>query len=175
MACADAFTARIIGKGGHGAIPQQTIDPIVIASQIVLALQTTISRNLNPLQPAVVTVGKVWAGTAFNIIPGEAHLEGTVRTFDEGVRDAAGTPLPRNRRGTAPRLRRHGEFNYERGYPATVNDDARHRNRAARRRREVGRRQRRGIHAHHGRRRHVAGAATSARLLLLRRRAQPRH
>ena len=62
MACADQFKAKIIGKGGHGAIPQQTIDPVVVASHVVLALQTTVSRNINPLQPAVVTVGKVWGG-----------------------------------------------------------------------------------------------------------------
>jgi amidohydrolase len=68
MASADTFRARIIGKGGHGAMPHQTIDPVVIASQIVLGLQTTISRNISPLQPAVVTVGKVWAGSAFNVI-----------------------------------------------------------------------------------------------------------
>lgn len=122
MACADQFFARITGKGGHGAIPQQTIDPIVIASQVVLALQTTISRNLNPLQPAVVTVGKVWAGTAYNVIPGEALLEGTVRSFDEGVR----TMLERRCRELIEELPRAfgatGEFDYQRGYPATVND-----------------------------------------------------
>ncbi|MBV9865083.1 MAG: amidohydrolase [Abitibacteriaceae bacterium] len=122
MACADAFTARIVGKGGHGAIPQQTIDPVVIASQIVLALQTTISRSIDPLQPAVVTVGKVWAGSAFNVIPGEAHLEGTVRSFDEGIR----TLLERRCREIVEELPKafgaKGEFHYERGYPATVNN-----------------------------------------------------
>jgi len=122
MACADAFTARITGKGGHGAIPQQTIDPIVIAAQVILALQTTISRNLNPLQPAVVTVGKVWAGSAYNVIPSEALLEGTVRSFDEGVRSL----LERRCREIIEELPKAfgatGELHYERGYPATVND-----------------------------------------------------
>lgn len=122
MACADRFSARIAGRGGHGAIPQQTVDPIVIASQIILALQTTISRNLDPLQPAVVTVGKVWAGTAFNVIPGEAHLEGTVRSFDEGVR----TLLERRCREIVEELPRAfgavGEFHYQRDFPATVNN-----------------------------------------------------
>jgi amidohydrolase len=86
MACADQFKAKIIGKGGHGAIPQQTVDPIVVAAQVILALQTTVSRNINPLQPAVVTVGRVWAGNAFNVIPNEAEIEGTVRSFDPVVR-----------------------------------------------------------------------------------------
>jgi amidohydrolase len=122
MASADQFTARIIGKGGHGAMPHQTIDPVVIASQAVLALQTTVSRNIDPLQPACVTVGKVWAGSAFNVIPGEAVLEGTVRAFSETVRST----LERRCREIIEELPRafgaRGEFDYELGYPATVND-----------------------------------------------------
>lgn len=122
MACADGFKAKIIGKGGHGAIPEQTIDPIVVAAQVVLALQTTVSRNINPLQPAVVTVGKVWAGSAFNVIPNEAELEGTVRSFDPIVRDT----LERRCREIIEELPRAfgatAEFEYLRGYPATVND-----------------------------------------------------
>jgi amidohydrolase len=122
MASADTFRARIIGKGGHGAMPHQTIDPVVIASQIVLGLQTTISRNISPLQPAVVTVGKVWAGSAFNVIPNEALIEGTVRAFDETVRST----LQRRCREIVEELPRafgaRGEFEYEVGFPATVND-----------------------------------------------------
>lgn len=122
MACADGFKARIIGKGGHGAIPQQTIDPIVVAAQIILALQTTVSRSIDPLQPAVVTVGQVTAGNAFNVIPNEAYLEGTVRSFDQTVRDT----LERRCREIIEELPRafgaRGEFEYLRGYPATVND-----------------------------------------------------
>jgi len=122
MACADLFRATITGKGGHGAIPQQTIDPVTIASQVVLALQTVVSRNLDPLQPGVVTVGKVWAGSTYNVIPGEALLEGTVRSFDQGVRDL----LERRCREIVEELPKAfgatGEFYYERGYPATVND-----------------------------------------------------
>ena len=103
-------------------MPHQTIDPIVIASQAVLALQTTVSRNIDPLQPACVTVGKVWAGSAFNVIPGEAILEGTVRAFDETVRST----LERRCREIIEDLPRafgaRGEFDYELGYPATIND-----------------------------------------------------
>lgn len=122
MACADQFKAKIIGKGGHGAIPQQTVDPIVVAAQIVLALQTTVSRNINPLQPAVVTVGRVWAGNAFNVIPNEAEIEGTVRSFDPIVR----ATLERRCREIIEELPKAfgatGEFEYIWGYPATVND-----------------------------------------------------
>ena len=124
MASADQFTARIVGKGGHGAMPHQTVDPIVIASQIVLALQTTISRNIKPMEAGVVTVGKVSAGSAFNVIPGEAILEGTVRAFEPHVRSM----LERRCREIVEELPRAfgatGEFNYELGYPATVNNAA---------------------------------------------------
>jgi amidohydrolase len=121
MASADRFTARIIGKGGHGAIPQQTIDPVVVASQCILALQTSISRNIDPLQPAVVTVGKVWAGSAFNVIPGEAILEGTVRAFNSVVRDTLERRCREIIEDLPPVFGATGEFDYERGYPATVN------------------------------------------------------
>jgi amidohydrolase len=122
-ACADSFHAKITGCGGHGAMPHQTIDPVVIAAQVITALQTTVSRSIDPLQPAVVTVGKVWAGNTHNVIPGEALLEGTVRSFDQGVRSL----LERRCREIIEELPRAfgatGEFDYERGYPTTVNDE----------------------------------------------------
>ncbi len=85
MASTGIFTIQVQGQGGHGAIPQHTVDPIVVASQIVLALQTVISRNVAPMQPAVLTVGQIEAGSAFNIIPPTAKMMGTVRTFDSEV------------------------------------------------------------------------------------------
>jgi len=85
MASTGVFTIRVHGLGGHGAIPQQSIDPIVVASQMVLALQTVVSRNVPPMQPAVLTVGKIEAGSAFNIIPPTAEMVGTVRTFANEV------------------------------------------------------------------------------------------
>ena len=125
MASVDSFTARITGKGGHGAIPQQTIDPIAVAAHVVLALQTIVSRNVNPLQPAVVTVGKLWAGSASNIIPNEALLEGTLRSFDNEVRKQ----LERRCREIIEELPKSfgasGEFYINPvnpGFPATVND-----------------------------------------------------
>src|SRR5829696_2126429 len=87
MAGAEIFTVKITGKGGHGAIPQQAVDPIIAAAQIINALQTIVSRNVAPLETAVVSVTTVNAGTAFNVIPQTAELTGTIRTFDNGVRE----------------------------------------------------------------------------------------
>ena len=122
MAAADIFTATIKGKGGHGAIPQQTIDPVVIAAQLVLALQTIVSRNLDPLQPAVVTVGKIEAGSAFNVIPSEARIEGTVRAFDPQVRAMVERRCREITQALPLAFGATGEFYYEPGYPTTSND-----------------------------------------------------
>ncbi len=81
MAAVELFNCTIIGKGGHGAIPQQTIDSIVVASQVVTALQTIVARNVDPTESAVVTVGKLNAGTAHNVIAATAKMSGTVRYF----------------------------------------------------------------------------------------------
>ncbi len=124
MACADKFTARIIGKGGHGASPHQTIDPIVIAAQVILALQTTISRNIKAMDAGVVTIGKVSAGSAFNVIPGEAILEGTVRAFDPAVRATLERRCREIVEELPPVFGARGEFEYIRENPPTVNDEA---------------------------------------------------
>lgn len=86
MAGADIFKVKISGKGGHGALPHQTIDPIVTSAGVIQALQSIISRNVAPLQAAVLSVTRVRAGEAYNIIPQEVELGGTIRTFDPGVR-----------------------------------------------------------------------------------------
>lgn len=86
MAGADIFDVRIEGKGGHGAIPHETVDPLVTAAQIVTALQTIVSRNVSPLDTAVVSVGRLRAGDAFNVIPQYAEFTGTFRTYDPVVR-----------------------------------------------------------------------------------------
>ncbi len=86
MAAADTFQINLTGKGGHGASPNYTIDPVVAAAQLVSALQTIVSRNISPLQTAVVTVASIHAGDAFNVIPGEAELKGTLRSFEPAVR-----------------------------------------------------------------------------------------
>ena len=81
MAGAHTFRVRVIGKGGHGAIPQLSIDPVVAAAQIITALQSIVSRNVSPLESAVVTVGTLRSGTAFNVIPQDVVFDGTIRTF----------------------------------------------------------------------------------------------
>jgi amidohydrolase len=87
MAAADTFSIRIIGKGGHGAVPNLTKDPILTASLVVTALQGIVSRNVSPLKSAVVTVASIHGGDAFNIIPAEVELKGTLRTFESEIRD----------------------------------------------------------------------------------------
>ena len=86
MAGAELFMVKLTGKGGHGAGPETTIDPIACAAQVVTALQTIVSRNIDPLKPAVVSVTSIHSGTAFNIIPQTAEIWGTIRTFDHNIR-----------------------------------------------------------------------------------------
>jgi amidohydrolase len=87
MAAAGTFRVRIIGKGGHGASPHQTVDPIYAGAQIVTALQSIVSRNVHPLESAVVSVGSLQGGSAFNIIPPYVEMLGTIRTFKPEIRD----------------------------------------------------------------------------------------
>ena len=87
MAGADLFIVKLTGKGGHGAIPESAVDPVVAAAQIVTALQTVVSRNVTPLKPAVISVTSIHSGTAFNVIPQTAELTGTIRTFEPDVRN----------------------------------------------------------------------------------------
>lgn len=87
MAGADIFTIKILGKGGHGATPHLTSDPIVAASQIVTAIQSIVSRNVPPQEIAVVSITSLAAGETYNVIPQVAHLKGTIRTYDSKIRD----------------------------------------------------------------------------------------
>jgi amidohydrolase len=87
MAAADRWACSVRGIGGHGAMPDQTVDPIVATAQIVVALQTIVSRNVSPLDTAVISTGTVHGGDAFNVIPGRVELTGTIRTFDPRTRD----------------------------------------------------------------------------------------
>lgn len=86
MAAADQFQIKVIGKGGHGAAPNLTHDPVLTASEIVLALQSIVSRNISPLKTAVVSAARIHGGDAFNIIPSNVEIEGTIRTFEPEVR-----------------------------------------------------------------------------------------
>ena len=124
MAAADRFHILIRGKGGHGAKPHLTVDPIVIGSQIVTALQTLVARAVAPTDEAVVTVGTFRAGEAFNVIPETAELGGTVRTFNEQNREFLEERIETLARGIASALGAEADVVYTRGYPATVNDPA---------------------------------------------------
>ena len=86
MAGADTFEIKVKGKGGHGALPNKTIDPIVTAAQIVTATQTIVSRNISPFDTSVVSFCSINGGSAFNVIPPDVILKGTIRTFDVEVR-----------------------------------------------------------------------------------------
>jgi amidohydrolase len=87
MAAAEKWVCTVRGEGGHGALPHHTVDPIVAASHIVATLQTVVSRNVSPLETAVVTVGSFQGGEAFNVIPDRVELRGTIRTYDAEVRE----------------------------------------------------------------------------------------
>ncbi|MFQ5745068.1 MAG: M20 family metallopeptidase [Acidobacteriota bacterium] len=122
LAAVDHFTVTLRGKQAHGAYPHQSIDPVVMASQAVMALQTIRSRNLPPLEPSVVTVGIIRGGERFNIIPAEVHLEGTVRTYNEEVRDTVERRMREILEGVTRAAGGSFELDYDRGTPATIND-----------------------------------------------------
>jgi amidohydrolase len=122
LAAVDHFRIRIVGQQSHGAYPELGIDPVVMASQAVMALQTIRSRNLPSLEPSVVTVGIMRGGTRFNIIPEEMYLEGTVRTYDPDVRDTVERRMDEILAGITAAGGGSYELDYERGTPATIND-----------------------------------------------------
>ncbi len=122
MAAVECFRCTILGKGGHGAMPHQTIDSIVVASQVVNALQTIVARNVDPLESAVVTVGEFHAGTALNVIADTARLNGTVRYFNPKF---AGFLQQRIEQVIAGVCQSHGasyELEYWRLYPPVINN-----------------------------------------------------
>ena len=122
MAAADAFEMEVKGTGGHGAMPHQTADAIVMSAQIVTALQTIVSREADPVEPAVLTVGEIGAGTAFNIIPGSARIAGTVRTMNQDLREMMPERIEELARGVARGMRGDIDLNYKFSYPVTRND-----------------------------------------------------
>jgi len=124
MAGADLFTINLTGKGGHGAAPHTTVDPIVAAAQVVTALQTIAARNVAPLHAAVISVTTIHSGTAFNVIPQEAELKGTIRTFDLSVRKLVLERFDQIVRGIAEALQCKVEVNLQRVTPAVINNDS---------------------------------------------------
>ncbi|MED1723483.1 amidohydrolase [Brevibacillus parabrevis] len=124
MANTDDFVIEIKGRGGHGAVPEETVDSIVVGSQIVGNLQTIASRNVSPLESVVVTVGTFNGGDNNNIIADSCRLTGTVRSFLPDVRDRAELRLAEIAVGTAAMMGAEAKVSYERGYPAVINHEA---------------------------------------------------
>ena len=122
MAGGEIFSIKVTGKGGHGAIPQQTIDPVVASAQIITALQSIVSRNVAPLDTAVVSVTTVHAGTAFNVIPQTVELTGTIRTFNNGVRQKVVERFEQIARGVGEAMGCQVEVDVKLLTPAVVNN-----------------------------------------------------
>jgi amidohydrolase len=123
MARPDEFKIEVIGKGGHAASPHQAVDPIVMASQIVNQLQTIVSRNVNPTESAVVTVGRIRGGSAHNIIPEKVELLGTVRTFAQETADMIKSRIEAVVKGVTEASGGRYMFDFDYGYPAVINTD----------------------------------------------------
>ena len=122
MAAVETFDCTILGRGGHGAIPQQTIDSIVITAQIITALQTIVARNLDPIDSAVVTVGTFHAGTACNVIADTAKISGTVRYFKPQYADYFDRRIEQIISGVCTMHGATYQLNYRKLYPPVIND-----------------------------------------------------
>ncbi len=123
MASTDELYLTVKGKGGHGAIPDRNIDPVLIASHIITAMQQVVSRNALPSMPTVVSFGKFIADGQTNIIPDEVHLEGILRTFDETWRQEAQQKIRNIATGIAQSMGGDCSIRIDRGYPVVVNDE----------------------------------------------------
>lgn len=123
MASADEFDLDIIGRGGHAARAHETIDPIVLAAQFVNAAQTIASRNVDPTEPVVVTIGRISGGTAYNIIPEKVELSGTVRTFSSDTADLVEKRLHALASGITEPAGGSYNLRYNKGYPSVINSD----------------------------------------------------
>ncbi|MBB6020745.1 amidohydrolase [Paenibacillus sp. JGP012] len=123
MAAADGFVVKVEGVGTHAAVPEAGIDPIVVASHIVTALQAIVSRNVSAQESAVISVTKIHSGTAWNVIPEEAVLDGTVRTFDEKVRALIRERFNQVVSGVAAAYGTRATVRWIQGPPAVVNDE----------------------------------------------------
>lgn len=122
MAASEIFEIRVTGKGGHGALPHQTIDPVLACAQITTALQSIPARNVSPLQAAVISVTSLHAGEAFNVIPPYAEMKGTIRTFEPEVRDLVLKRFQEVVEGVAGALGCSVEINLQSLTPAVSND-----------------------------------------------------
>ncbi|OCT16999.1 peptidase M20 [Paenibacillus pectinilyticus] len=122
MAAPDEFTIRIQGKGGHGGLPHQTIDSVYVASQVVVNLQSIVSRQVDPVEPCVVSIGSFHGGSSFNVIAESSVLNGTVRTFNPELRQDVKARIERIVEATAEMSQATFELNYKFGYPTVIND-----------------------------------------------------
>jgi amidohydrolase len=123
-ASSDSIEIRIEGKGGHGAAPHLSIDPILVAAEFVASVQKVVSRQIDPVEPAVITIGAIHGGTTHNVIPSVVTLMGTVRAFDHGVRERMAERIERVLRGVCETSGATYEFDYQWRYPVTSNDAA---------------------------------------------------
>ncbi|NES21359.1 MAG: amidohydrolase [Symploca sp. SIO3E6] len=122
MAAVEIFRCTILGKGGHGAMPHQTVDSVVVSAQIINALQTIVARNVNPLESAVVTVGELHAGKTYNVIADTARMNGTVRYFNPKLEGYFGQRIEQLIAGICQSHGASYDLNYWRLYPPVIND-----------------------------------------------------
>lgn len=122
LAGTNLFTITINGRGGHASTPHVTVDPVVVAAHVVSAVQTIVSREVDPSEPVVITLGSIRAGTAANIIPDQAIIQGTVRAYSDDVMSMLERRLEEMVTGIARTFRANAQIEYFMHYPATVND-----------------------------------------------------
>lgn len=122
MAASGTFRIKVVGKGGHGSAPHQTVDPVFVSAQVITALQSIRSRMLDPLEPSVVSVCSVHSGTRNNIIPDDATLEGTMRTVNETTRKKVASLIPRIASSVCGTFGARAEVEMKDAYPVTLND-----------------------------------------------------
>ena len=124
MAAVDQFDLTVEGRGGHGALPHLTVDSVVVAAELVGALQRIVSRELDPVEPAVLTIGAINGGTTYNVIPPRVALKGTVRTFSDAAREGMEARVRRIAEGTCAASNATCALDWQTLYPVTANDPA---------------------------------------------------
>ena len=123
FAATDLFEIQLIGKGGHAAMPHSNIDPVVAASQLIMALQTLVSRETNPVDQAVLSMTSFQAGSTYNVIPEEVNMKGTLRTFNDETRAFLKQRIQQVSEGLASTLRCNARVTFVQGCPAVINDE----------------------------------------------------
>ncbi|MCJ9669377.1 MULTISPECIES: M20 aminoacylase family protein [unclassified Neorhizobium] len=121
MASVDQALIRIVGRGGHGAAPHEAVDPVLASASFIIALQSIVARNVDPLEMAVLTVGSIHGGSASNVIPESVELKLTARAYSEAIRDKLEERLPALARAQAESFGAFADVNYRRGFPAVIN------------------------------------------------------